>query len=107
MRKSQPPKHLSREAGNWWNRIVSEYCLDDQAGKLLLQTAMESFDGMREAQAAVAADGAVIRDRFEQLQPHPMLRVETSSRAQMLTALRALHLDIEPLRDAPGRPPGT
>jgi len=107
MKKLEPPPHLSREGKKWWQLITTEYRLDDQAGKLLLQTAMESFDRMREAQAAIDADGALIRDRFEQLQPHPMLRVETSSRAQMLAALKALHLDIEPLRDSAGRPPGT
>ena len=46
-------------------------------------------------------------DRFGQVKSHPLLSVERDSRAQYLAALKALNLDLEPLRDKPGRPGGS
>lgn len=85
---------------------MSEYGIDDDAGLLLLQTALEAFDRMRQCQKAIRKDGAQVKDRFDQLKPHPLLNVERDSRSQMLAALKQLNLDLEPLRDGPGRPTG-
>ncbi|MDO8862470.1 P27 family phage terminase small subunit [Haliea sp. E1-2-M8] len=97
---------MSTEARSWWDRLLAEYGIADDAGLLLMQTALESFDRMRDCQAAVTRDGAMIKDRFDQLKPHPLLATERDARAQMLSALKALNLDLEPLRDGVGRPPG-
>ena len=102
----KPPKGLSREAARWWRRLTTEYEIGDNAGRLILTMAMEAFDRMRQAQAVLATDGLVVKDRFDQVKTHPVAVVERDSRAQMLAALRALNLDIEPLRDGPGRPSG-
>lgn len=99
------PDHLTDDAKDWWNRLQDEYAIDDRAGLLLLQTAMEAFDRMRDAQAAIAQDGLTVPDRFGQLKNHPATTVERDARSQLLTALKALNLDLEPLRDGPGRPP--
>lgn len=104
--KNSAPKDISAEAKQWWDRIVSEYGIDDDAGLLLLQTALEAFDRMRQCQKAIRKDGAQVKDRFDQLKPHPLLNVERDSRSQMLAALKQLNLDLEPLRDGPGRPTG-
>ena len=100
------PKGLSREACRWWRRLTTEYEIGDDAGRLILMTALEAFDRMREAQAVLTLDGLTIKDRFDQVKAHPLCVVERDNRAQMLSALKALNLDIEPLRDGPGRPPG-
>lgn len=102
----KPPKGLSREAGKKWQEIVVEYAIDDPAGLLLLGTAFEAFDRMRQAQAIVKKEGATIKDRFDQAKAHPLLTVERDARSQMIQALKALNLDIEPLKDNPGRPGG-
>lgn len=104
--KNSSTVNLSKEAAEWYERLISEYGISDDAGLLLLQTGLEAFDRMRECQLAVVRDGAQIKDRFEQLKPHPLLSVERDSRAQMLAALKSLNLDMEPLRDKPGRPVG-
>ncbi|RIK45852.1 MAG: hypothetical protein DCC58_05080 [Chloroflexi bacterium] len=106
MKSPAPPKHLSAEARRWWRRLVSEYDITDEAGLLLLLAALEAFDRMRDAQAEIGRDGIVTLDRFGQRKPHPACVIERDARAQMLAALRALNLDLEPVRDAPGRPPG-
>ena len=101
-----PPKHLSPAAKSWWKKIQEEYNISDQAGRLLLQTALEAHDRLKQSQEQIAADGPQVTDRFGQLKAHPLLTTERDSRAQMLAALKQLNLDLEPLADLPGRPPG-
>lgn len=99
------PKHLSRSAKAWWNRIVSEWSLDD-ASLLVLQVALESFDRMVEAQVRIKQDGGpIIQDRFGVAKSHPGITIEKDSRSAMLSAFKQLHLDLEPIQGI-GRPPG-
>ena len=100
------PKTLSREAARWWRKLVAEYAIEDEAGFLMLQTSLEAFDRMREAQGVLKEDGLVVTDRWGQRKAHPLVTVERDSRAQMLAALKQLNLDVEPLRSGPGRPSG-
>jgi P27 family predicted phage terminase small subunit len=101
-----PPKGLTAQSKTLWKRLASDYGIDDDAGLLLLQTAMEARDRMKAAQEAIARDGMTVLDRFGQRKAHPLLPAERDARAQMLAALRALNLDVEPLHDRPGRPAG-
>jgi P27 family predicted phage terminase small subunit len=100
------PSHLSPEAKEWWDRLVSEYMIDDACGLLLLQSAMEAHDSLRQAEAAIAKHGITYVDRFQQVKSHPCASIVRDSRAQMVACLRALNLDIEPPK-AVGRPPGS
>lgn len=100
------PNHLSKEAADWCDRLTKEFSIDDEAGRLILQTAMEALDRLREAQGILAKDGPTLKDRFGQMKAHPLTTVERDSRAAMMQALKALNLDIEPLKDGPGRPGG-
>ena len=106
MTNTKAPVSLTKEATNWWERLTKEYAIEDEAGFLLLQTALEAFDRMKEAQKVVSKEGMQVKDRFGQPKAHPLLTVERDSRAQMLMALKSLNLDLEPLRDGPGRPGG-
>jgi P27 family predicted phage terminase small subunit len=100
------PKNLSDEAKRWWKKIVSGWELDD-AGFLVLENALECFDRMRQAQEMLAKEGLVTNDRFGQQKVHPAVLVERDAKAGLLRALRALNLQIEPLHDTTGRPPGS
>ena len=100
--ESKPPKGLSKEAARWWQEIVEEYAVDDVGGRLILQTALESFDRMRRAQKLLKSDKEVILDRFGQKKAHPATIIERDAKSAMLNALRMLNLDLEPLRT--GRP---
>lgn len=104
-KSSKPPAHLSRKAKDWWNKVVAEWVLDD-AGLLILQVGLEAFDRMVEAQIHIKEHGAVAEDRWKQLKVNPAVLVERDSRTAMLAAFKQLHLDLEPLNDRPGRPPG-
>lgn len=102
----KPPTGLSLAAGKWWKKLLDEYGIDDAAGLLLLETALQAHDRMHQARDLIAKYGAVTSDRFGQLRPNPATTIERDSRAAMMAALKALNLDLEPLRDAAGRPPG-
>lgn len=101
-----PPKHLSAEAAEWWRRTVQEYTFaPGDPGLLLLLSALEAFDRMREAQRQLARDGITTTDRFGQVRQHPATMIERDARTAMARLIRQLGLDLEPLRGA-GRPPG-
>jgi P27 family predicted phage terminase small subunit len=102
----KPPKNLSRESRNLWRRIQDEYGITDEAGLLILATGLEAFDRMRLSQEILSNEGMTTTDRYGQPKAHPMTTVERDSRAAMLAALKQLNLDLEPLRDGPGRPAG-
>ena len=101
------PKTLSPEARAWWRRVRAEYGIEDDAGLLLLQTAMEAFDRMKMAERNIKRCGLIQKDRFGQPRANPAVTIERDSRAAMLAALRQMNLDIEPLRDSPGGPGGS
>ena len=79
---------------------------EDAGGLVLLQTACECADLEADAMAQARSEGLSSVDRYGQRRPHPLLSVARDARGQMLAALRQLHLDVEPLRDRPGRPAG-
>ena len=106
MKKNEPPGHLSREAKQIWRKLTSEYDICDGGGLAILRAATEAFDRAEGARAKIEAEGMVIKDRFGAEKPHPLLTAERDARAAMLTALKMLNLDVEPLRNGPGRPPG-
>ena len=77
-----------------------------RTGLEVLRLFCEALDRLRDAQRRIQQDGPTYSDRFGQLKAHPLLAVERDARSQMLQALRALNLTVEPLRDGPGRPGG-
>jgi phage terminase small subunit len=102
---TKPPKHLEAESAALWAELITEYAINDPAGLAILGQACEALDRVRSAQDAIG-DDVVVYDRFHQPKPHPAVAVERDARSAFLAALRALNLDLEPLRDRPGRPPG-
>lgn len=98
------PAHLSAEAKRWWVRLVTDFDLEDTA-LLVLETALESFDRVRQCQEALKREGLTVADRYGKPRAHPLVAVERDARLTMLRALKALNLDLEPLQDGPGRPP--
>ena len=104
-RREGLPKDLSRAAKEWFSRLTTEFEIEDQAGLLLLETAMRAYDRAETARALLERDGVTIADRWGQVKPHPAAAIERDARSGLLAALKALNLDVEPLRDRPGRPP--
>ena len=102
-----PGEHLSKAARELYSRLQNEYSIFDSGGAAILQCAAEAFDRCRSAREEIEADGGpVILDRFGQKKTHPGIGIERDSRSQFLVALKALNLDLEPLKNEPGRPAG-
>jgi phage terminase small subunit len=101
----KPPKGYSGEARRLWRHVVASWGLDPAAIAILDQ-ACRALMRVRQAQRLVDAAGIVVKDRFGQDKPHPGMMIELTAQQTMLTNLRALNLDLEPLHDGPGRPPG-
>ena len=98
-----PPDHLSADARAFYSGLAAEYSINDAGGLALLQAASEAYMRAGEARAIIERDGPLVTDRHGQLVQHPAVRMELAARAQMLTALKQLRLDVEPLK-AVGRP---
>lgn len=101
------PKHLSDESKGLYRQIVREYNIDDPAGLSILKVAFEAFDRAEAARKAIEDEGMQVKDRFDVMKAHPLIGPERDARGQFLTALKAMNLDLEPLHDKPGRPPGS
>jgi hypothetical protein len=102
IRRAPAKIQLSAAARRLRAAIIREFAINDPAGLAVLQAGLEALDRMRMAQRHIAEDGAVVRDCWSQLKPHPLLPIERDSRA----AFRQLGLDLEPLNDGLGRPAG-
>jgi P27 family predicted phage terminase small subunit len=95
----EPPDHLGEAGRDLWLSIVTQYRIGDGAGLALVATAAECLDRIREAQAEIREHGVLVTDRHGALKQNPACPLERDARAGMLSALRALNLDLEPLRD--------
>ena len=95
----KPPNHLKAAGRRLWADIVTQYHIADGAGLALVTTAAEAQDRIRETQRAIRQYGALVPDRYGALKQNPACFLERDARAGMLSALRALNLDLEPLRD--------
>ena len=100
------PAGLSKAALTWWKRLVDSYAITDDAGLLMLQTALEAFDRMNQARALIEKHGVLILDKAGQLKPNPATTVERDCRSAMMLALKNMHFDLEVVKGI-GRPPGS
>ena len=102
MTPTKPPKHLSTEARRLWRSILEDYELE-RRHEMVLTTALEALDRMRQAQALIEAEGLTTVDRYGGRKPHPAVAIEKDSRIAFLRAMRELGLDLE--APATSRPP--
>jgi P27 family predicted phage terminase small subunit len=107
MKSSVPkaPAHLSSAAKEEWRRIVEGWDLDDPS-LMVLQSYCEAGDTERKAQKQIDKEGLVVFDRFKQPKPHPAFLVVRDMKSLRLRQLKALGLDLEPVHEGRGRPPG-
>lgn len=102
----KPPVHLSQQAKKLWHKLNTEFDLSDSVSLVLLESACSALDRWQGARRILARDGPVIMDRWGTKRVHPCVAVERDAKATMRAALHELHLDLEPLNDRAGRPPG-
>ena len=100
-----PPATLGKTGANLWNRVMSEYGIDDAGGREILLQSCAAADRAAECAELVARDGLTVRSPTGP-KDHPLLKHELAARAFVVRSLHKLGLDIEPVR-APGRPSGS
>jgi len=100
----KPPEHLRASGSEFYKSVSDEYAIMDAAGLALLLRAAECVDRMGAAQSEITNNGELIPDRYGGMKLNPACNLEKDARSGFLAAMRALNLDIEPLRDGPGRP---
>ena len=85
---------LSSEAQKIFDGIQKEYDIQDEAGILLLQSAMESWDMCRNAEKEIEKYGLVIEDKYTKVKANPACTVLKEHKTLMLNYLKALNLDF-------------
>jgi hypothetical protein len=100
-----PPAHLGDAGRELWQTIQAGYQISDPGGLALLRTAAEASDRVASARAQIDEQGELLTIRGIP-RVNPLCAVERDARAALIRAIKELHLDLEPLRDRPGRPEG-
>jgi P27 family predicted phage terminase small subunit len=95
----EPPPHLREAGAAFWRDLTRQYLIHDAAGLALAAMAAAAYDRLREAQDAIGEHGAIVTDHKGNLKRNPACALERDAHSMMLSALRQLHLDVEPLRD--------
>lgn len=103
MKKIPAPSGLSKESEALWDGIMQEYQIADTAGLMLLETLCKLNDEIIECREMIEKEGLTVLNRYDKPKPHPLLDVERRARGQFLQVLKALNLDLEPLKNV-GRP---
>jgi hypothetical protein len=99
------PAHLGDAGRELWTSIQGGYQITDPGGRALLCTAAEAADRIKSVRSQIDAQGELLTIRGIP-RVNPLCAVERDARAALIRALKELHLDLEPLRDRPGRPEG-
>jgi len=103
-KKFKPPQKLSLEAKKLWSALREDYQIEDALGLNYLTMALRHWEEMMAARAVVEREGFTVTDRYGQTKSHPAMKVVHEASAASRACLKCLNLDIEPLRDRPGRP---
>ncbi|WP_417329035.1 hypothetical protein [Halomonas cupida] len=100
------PSRFKNEARRLWISLVTEHGLEGHTELLILDTAVECFERMREAQKLIREQGVSV-PHGESVKQNPACLVEKDSRKGMLDALKALDLTLDDaeLPVQMGRPP--
>jgi hypothetical protein len=100
---SQPPRTLGDPGLSLWNRITSEYQIEDCGGLEMLAQACQALDRAETLRSEIERDGEVLRLQGT-VRDHPALKHELANRAFVVRTLVRLGLNFEPVRPSVGRP---
>jgi hypothetical protein len=92
-----PPATLGEAGADLWRRIMAEYDIADCGGRELLCQAAAACDRLAELKRCIDEEGTTIRTRGG-IRAHPALRDEIAYRSFIVRTLRALGLDVEPIK---------
>ena len=93
------PRHLNKESRQLWRQILTQWTIEDSASLAVLRVGLEAYDRAQRCRQQIDAEGETVKDRFDQVKPHPLLSAERDARSAFLAGIKALRLDIEALMD--------
>lgn len=96
------PDGLGPDGKRQWRRVLQEFSLEEWQLSVLAQ-ACRCLDTAAAAEKVLAAEGVVVRDKFDQLKANPAAAVLRDARSGFLQATKSLGLDLEPVKGI-GRP---
>ena len=102
----KPPRQLGDHGSLLWAAVNQEYQIADAGGVELLAQACAALDRAEQCADAIANDGVVVKQKNGPAREHPLIKAELANRSFVVRTLQKLGLDVEPVRAAPGRPPG-
>jgi hypothetical protein len=100
-----PPAKLGAPGMKLWRSILEVYEFADAASYQVLYQSCACVDRAESCREIIDRDGELIYVG-KNCRSHPLLRDEMQNRALACRLLARLGLDLEPVRDGPGRPPG-
>ena len=87
---------LQKTTRAWINRLVTEYEFDERHIRIL-NLAGECWDRLDAIREVLKVEGYMLKDRFEQSRPHPLLAEERAQKKLFIQLIRELGLDLEEL----------
>ena len=101
--RPEPPSHLGADGLALWSGVQHDYQITDPAGLELLRQAAEACDRIASVRRQIDQQGELLVVKGVP-RVNPLCAVERDQRAALVRCIRNLNLDLEPLRDRPGRP---
>jgi hypothetical protein len=99
------PDGLGVQGQALWRDVQNEYAVDDVGGRETLFQICAAKDMAVRLRERIDRDGEVVKGR-QGPRENPLIKMELAHRAFIVRGLQRLGLNLEPLRNAPGRPSG-
>ena len=99
---ADPPRNLGQPGRSLWDRIMSDYQIEDSGGLEMLGQACAALDRAEECHALVASEGILIKVKGG-LRENPAAKIELANRAFVVRTLGRLGLEVEAIKTI-GRP---
>ena len=98
-----PSRSLGNHGRSLWDRVQTEYDIQDSGGLEMLLQACAALDRAESLRLEIDRDGEVIRTRGT-VKDHPGLKHELANRSFVVRTLAPLGLNFETVKPV-GRPP--
>jgi hypothetical protein len=98
------PDDLGPDGARLWQRVQSEFDVQDIGGLTLLEQAARALDRAERCRRVIDEQGEAMKCKGGVFKEHPLLRAELQNRALVARLITKLGIDLEPIR-AIGRPP--
>jgi hypothetical protein len=99
----EPPRDLGNHGRSLWDRITSDYEIEDSGGLEMLGQACAALDRAEECREAVDHSGLLLKCKGGVIRENPAAKIELANRAFVVRTLARLGLDVEAVKPV-GRP---